>query len=123
MDRKILSDHAVESLFRGMLQAPKALESMLDFMKRVRDSDSLEVGEVDWTTGMALVDPKDKHRRNGWGRHAGSVGWGGAAGTEYWIDPVEQIAVVWTTQMLPPGFPLVNLAKRQVEKTVYEQIT
>lgn len=50
-------------------------------------------GEVDWTTGMALYKPKDGCRRGGWGRHAGSVGWGGAAGTDYWMDPESGIAV------------------------------
>lgn len=43
---------------------------------------------------MALYNPKDEDkRRGGWGRKKGSVGWGGAAGTEYWIDPKSQIAV------------------------------
>jgi hypothetical protein len=47
-------------------------------------------GEADWTTGMALYAPKVERALQ---RRAGSVGWGGAAGTEYWIDPVTGIAV------------------------------
>jgi CubicO group peptidase (beta-lactamase class C family) len=34
---------------------------------------------------------------------AGSFSWGGAASTIFWIDPVEDLAVVFMTQLLPSG--------------------
>jgi CubicO group peptidase (beta-lactamase class C family) len=34
---------------------------------------------------------------------AGSFSWGGAASTAFWVDPTEQLAVVFMTQMLPSG--------------------
>ena len=57
------------------------------------DHPGFKDGEVDWTTAVALYKPFDGQRREGWGRLPGSVGWGGAAGTEYWIDPESGIAV------------------------------
>jgi len=49
----------------------------------------LEAGEYDWSTGVGMFvtrerDGKEGHRRGGVGRRSGSVGWSGAAGTEYW---------------------------------------
>lgn len=91
----LLSDKSVASLFKGTL-AESAYQPMADILNRIRGfegTDKLEAGEADWTTGMALYNPKKQARRGDFGRHAGSVGWGGAAGTEYWIDPVQQIAV------------------------------
>lgn len=32
---------------------------------------------------------------------AGEYRWGGAAGTAFWIDPKEQMVVVWMTQAAP----------------------
>ena len=31
----------------------------------------------------------------------GLFGWGGAASTAFWVDPVEQISCVFMTQLLP----------------------
>ena len=33
----------------------------------------------------------------------GEYAWGGAASTVFWCDPLEQIAVVFMTQLLPSG--------------------
>ncbi|KAI9634759.1 beta-lactamase/transpeptidase-like protein [Dioszegia hungarica] len=118
----LLSDASVASLFKGTL-AESAYQPMADILNRIRGftgADTLEAGEADWTTGMAIFQPKGRARRGDFGRHAGSVGWGGAAGTEYWIDPSAQISVVWTTQMLPTGNPMVAAAKLEVENLVYK---
>jgi CubicO group peptidase (beta-lactamase class C family) len=32
---------------------------------------------------------------------AGEYRWGGAAGTAFWVDPKEQMVVVWMTQAQP----------------------
>ena len=36
-------------------------------------------------------------------RSAGSYGWGGAYHSTYWVDPVEELTVVYLTQLLPAG--------------------
>lgn len=57
--------------------------------------EKFERGEANWSTGMSVYSPKDRRQRGGFGRHAGTVGWGGAAGTQYWIDEDSGIAVSW----------------------------
>lgn len=45
----------------------------------------------------------------------GQYSWGGAASTEYWIDPTEEIVVLFMTQLLPSGtYPL----KRELQVLV-----
>ena len=34
---------------------------------------------------------------------AGEFMWGGAASTTFWVDPTEQLAVVFMTQLMPSG--------------------
>ena len=33
----------------------------------------------------------------------GQFSWGGAASTTFWVDPVEELAVVFMTQLIPSG--------------------
>ncbi len=33
----------------------------------------------------------------------GEIGWGGAYHSTYWVDPVEDLAVVYFTQVIPAG--------------------
>jgi CubicO group peptidase (beta-lactamase class C family) len=47
---------------------------------------------------------------------AGEYGWGGAGSTVFWIDPVEDLAVVFLTQLVPSdSYPI----RRQLRATVY----
>jgi CubicO group peptidase (beta-lactamase class C family) len=47
---------------------------------------------------------------------AGEYFWGGAAGTAFWVDPVEDIAVVFMTQLMPSStYPL----RRELRTLVY----
>ena len=87
----ILSDESIKSLFTGTLSA-EAKPAMERMLSSYLDSD-VGSGEADWTTGMALYTPHDSNKARAWGRKSGSVSWGGAAGTVYWMDPVSQIAV------------------------------
>lgn len=93
----MLSDKSVESLFKGTLD-PRAYDGIAVMMSKIRGfggEDGLNAGEADWTTGMALFLPDESRTSEAMssGRKSGSVGWGGAAGTEYWIDPASGIAV------------------------------
>jgi CubicO group peptidase (beta-lactamase class C family) len=38
----------------------------------------------------------------------GEFGWGGAAGTNAWIDPQEQIVTVVMTQLKPSKVPMID---------------
>ncbi len=59
-------------------------------------------GEPDEGVGFGLgfsvvLDPV-RHRTLS---SAGELAWGGAASTSFWVDPAEDLAVVWMTQLLP----------------------
>lgn len=52
-----------------------------------------------------LADPV----RSGLPGSKGSYGWGGAATTSFWVDPVEDLICIFMTQFMPSGFyPVVN---------------
>ncbi len=49
----------------------------------------------------------------------GEFGWGGAASTAFWVDPVEEICVVFMTQLLPSDtYPI----RRQLRATVLQSL-
>jgi CubicO group peptidase (beta-lactamase class C family) len=62
-------------------------------------------GEVGFTgRGFGLTVAVEKEpRATGVVGSAGSFSWGGAASTTFWVDPAEQLAVVFMTQLLPSG--------------------
>ena len=50
---------------------------------------------------------------------AGEYGWGGAASTAFWIDPLEEITVIFMTQLLPSSaWPL----RTQLRQLVYSAL-
>lgn len=54
---------------------------------------------------------------------AGEFNWGGAAGTVFWIDPVEELVVVSMIQLMRPPWPLrsdLKVAIYQALDDVYE---
>lgn len=44
----------------------------------------------------------------------GEFGWGGAASTVFWVDPLEQITVIFMTQLLPSSFHPIRTQLRQL---------
>ncbi len=51
----------------------------------------------------------------------GQNGWGGAAGTYYWVDPEEDLLAVLMVQLLPPGgIPLVPEFKTLVYQAIVD---
>lgn len=50
--------------------------------------------------GWVMLNPAKSKMMGSKGDH----GWGGAASTVYWIDPVEDLSVVFATQLLPSSF-------------------
>jgi CubicO group peptidase (beta-lactamase class C family) len=65
--------------------------------------------------GAVLLQPGLSHRPGS----AGKFGWGGAANTEWWIDPTEQLQCILMTQYMP-GFtiPIVE----DFAQTVYQAL-
>lgn len=62
--------------------------------------------------GSVLMDPAEAGAIGS----VGEYGWGGAASTVFWIDPVEDLAVVFLTQLVPSNsYPI----RRQLRSTVY----
>ncbi|TXT15978.1 hypothetical protein VHUM_00481 [Vanrija humicola] len=116
----LLSDSSVRSLFARSLP-DAALPAMAGTLTRMMN-EPVVGGEADWSTGMALYLPFDGRRAPA-GRHAGSAGWGGAAGTTYWIDPEAGVAAVFTTQTIPSSAPDVVAFKEEMERAVYAALT
>jgi CubicO group peptidase (beta-lactamase class C family) len=51
----------------------------------------------------------------------GDFGWGGAASTAFWIDPVEDLSVVFLTQLLPSStHPLRSQLKQMVHQAIVD---
>jgi CubicO group peptidase (beta-lactamase class C family) len=49
----------------------------------------------------------------------GDFGWGGAASTFFWVDPVEDLVCVFMTQLLPSGsLPLRSQLKQMVHQAL-----
>ena len=92
----MLSDESAKSIFHGTLtkSAQNGIAKMFGwYLSLGEDHPGFKDGEADWSTAIAIYQPFNGERREGWGRLAGSCGWGGAAGTEYWMDPKSGIAV------------------------------
>jgi CubicO group peptidase (beta-lactamase class C family) len=52
---------------------------------------------------------------------AGTFGWGGAASTFFWVDPVEQVAVVFMTQLVLSGtYPIRSELLRGVNAAIVD---
>ncbi|MCE9621956.1 MAG: beta-lactamase family protein [Actinomycetia bacterium] len=53
--------------------------------------------------------------------NVGDFGWGGAASTTFWVDPVEHMAVQFFTQLLPSGtHPLRSQLKQLVSQALVD---
>ncbi len=53
--------------------------------------------------------------------HRGELGWGGAASTTFWVDPVEEITVLFFTQLLPSStHPIRSQLKQLVNQALVD---
>jgi CubicO group peptidase (beta-lactamase class C family) len=51
----------------------------------------------------------------------GTYGWGGAASTAFWVDPVEDLSVVFMTQLLPSStYPLRSQLKALIRQALVD---
>jgi CubicO group peptidase (beta-lactamase class C family) len=52
--------------------------------------------------------------------NAGEFNWGGLASTAFWVDPADEITVVWMTQLMPSStYPI----RPQLRQLVYQSLT
>ncbi len=68
--------------------------------------------------GFAVVtDPA----RYGIASSAGEYSWGGLASTAFWVDPVEEVCVVFTTQLMPSStYPIRRELRTMVNAAIVE---
>lgn len=89
----MMSNHLPEALF-----GPNPMKEMFSDLYA---NDALGVGFG--LTGSVIVEPA----LTGLAVSKGTFGWGGAASTFFWVDPEEDIAVVFMTQLVPSrSYPL-----------------
>jgi CubicO group peptidase (beta-lactamase class C family) len=51
--------------------------------------------------------------------NAGEFSWGGMASTAFWVDPVDEVTVVWMTQLMPSSsYPI----RPQLRQLVYQSV-
>ncbi|KAF6748052.1 beta-lactamase [Ephemerocybe angulata] len=104
----IIKQHTAESLFKPTL-TPAGSRS-LDRFNMVKSG-------LQFSTGLALTGedaPGMRRKGSGW--------WAGWAGTSYFLDPTTGIAVVFGTQLVPPGEPEVTKLQEDLERAVYANL-
>lgn len=71
-----------------------------------------------WGYGLSMFVVNDA-RRNRSVISNGAFGWGGAASTTFWVDPLEDLCVAFYTQLLPSGtYPI----RRELQQLVYQAL-
>ena len=92
-----------------------------------KDIDLYDIAKGKWGTnigkgvgfslgGSVVIDPI----KNMSLRSKDEFSWGGAASTQFWVDPKERISVVFMTQML--GNPLSNEMREDLRTLVYQAL-
>ncbi|KAL7413945.1 beta-lactamase/transpeptidase-like protein [Mrakia frigida] len=116
-----LSPSSLASLFKGTL-SNSALPGLASVMGRMSpQSKEWKSGDSDWTTGLCLWN-KRKTGEDGkeWGHLEGFCGWGGAGNTMMGIDPKAGIALVWSSNFLPPNETRAKKVTLEMEMVLYE---
>jgi CubicO group peptidase (beta-lactamase class C family) len=104
--RRILAPKTIEWMARDHLSES---ERDVPFLKNLFAGSGFGLGV------SVVVDPA-RHGRPG---SAGSYGWGGAAGTHFWVDPTEQLVCVVMVQNMNPG---ALALPPDVETAVYQAL-
>ena len=77
-----------------------------------------EIESAGWGFGLSMFVVIDG-RANRSLVSDGSFGWGGAASTVFWVDPLEELTVAFYTQLLPSGtYPI----RRELQQLVYQAL-
>ncbi len=100
---RVLGSRTVRFMTRNHLPAPLSLASF---------------GQpgVGFGLGVAVQQDPVAHRSP---ENPGAYGWGGVASTDFWVDPREQLAVLFLTQLIPSGsYPL----RPRLRQLVYQAL-
>jgi len=108
-DARILREETVSHMTRN------ELDGDLPSMGALEDGGDSMAGIGFGLIGAIMLDPAQSV-------FSGSTGdfcWGGAASTYFWVDPKEDMAVVFMTQLMPPrALP----TRREVRRHVYDAL-
>ena len=110
---RILSPQTVRFMLRNHLPGGQDLRSY----GRPMNAES-PLGGVGQGLGVSVVlDPV----RAGYPTSAGEAGWGGAASTVFWVDPAQDLVVVFMTQALPSaGLPIRGKLHQLVHQAIVD---
>jgi len=108
--RRVLSHDAVRQMVTNQLE-PKQLAELphLAAFGLGGTGDGLGFG----LGGAVVVTPP----ANGVPAVPGEYSWGGAASTTFWVDPVNRLAVVFMTQLIPPS---TEMLRDQLHAAIYQ---
>ncbi len=96
------------------LLSPKTVE----LMTSNHVGDLYQNGRFGFGLGFEITEHVGRSGRHG---SVGEFGWGGAYFTKYWVDPQEQLVVVFMTQLLPAsGLDLQNKLRTLVYSALVE---
>jgi CubicO group peptidase (beta-lactamase class C family) len=109
--KRILGPRTIELMGRNHLKGGADLSSMAmdTFSETANDGVGFGLGFATVLDTVAAGTPG-----------AGDMYWGGAASTIFWVDPKEQLSVVFMTQLIPSG--TFNF-RGQLKNLVYSAIT
>jgi len=108
---RFMSSRTLELMTQNHLPGDVDLETM------AADSFSeVDYAGVGFGLGFSVMTDR---RRNKTLASEGTFGWGGAASTAFWVDPVEDLCVGFYTQLLPSGtYPI----RRELQQLVYQAL-
>ncbi len=108
---RIVSNRTIELMTENHLPGDVDLEQI------ATDSFSeVDFKGVGFGLGFSVVTDRRKNKSLA---SEGTFGWGGAASTAFWVDPVEDLTVGFFTQLLPSGtYPI----RRELQQLVYQSL-
>ena len=111
-DARVLSPTTVALMSRNFLPGGADIETL------ARDSfaESSMAG-VGFGLGVSCVTDSSKLRL---ATSEGTISWGGAASTTFWVDPHEELTCVFFTQLLPSSSYAI---RRELQRLVYAAVT
>jgi CubicO group peptidase (beta-lactamase class C family) len=99
------------------LMSTNLLPGGVDLETLAQDSFSeVSMAGIGFGLGLSCVIDQARNRMP---TSEGTVSWGGAASTTFWVDPAEDLTVVFFTQLLPSStYPI----RRELQRLVYQAI-
>ncbi|KAL0489739.1 lovD [Acrasis kona] len=118
-DVRILKEQTIEEMFRPQLDDPTFVQSKAEsqfgkhMMPRMSQGETFKVNHG--ISGIIFTEDLKGRRR------AGTMHWGGAPNTTWWVDRKSGIACHIMAQMGPQGTPLVSELYESIERAIYSE--